>query len=129
METTKEEVTEKELSDMQSYLETTLSDDPAELTERLASLNVYLARSGYLLAVAKNKRDKAVNGVFSEYQKMILKMPATVANKFIDSCVEKENMNVNWLDRMNRTCVHQGDNIRTLVSFSKEQLRLTKSGY
>ena len=36
---------------------------------------------------------------------------------------------MNWLDRINRSLVHVGDNLRTQVSYAKEELRLTKSGY
>lgn len=38
------------------------------------------------------------------------------------TCAE-ENKIVNWLDRINRTCVHQSDNLRTQLSFEKEQIR------
>ena len=61
--------------------------------------------------------------------KAILKMPATIAMKFIASQTVTENYLVNWLDRINRTCTHQSDNIRTQISFAKEQMSLTRRGY
>ena len=43
----------KEIEEMQSFLEITASDNPKELIDRLTDINVYLARSGKLLADAK----------------------------------------------------------------------------
>lgn len=118
-----------ECKDIQGYLEVSLSDDPNELIERLTMLNTYLARSGMLLAEAKFLQDEGTAAVFAEHAKAILKMPATVATKFIASQCKDENYLVNWLERINRACVHQSDNLRTQVSFTKEQLKLTSRGY
>jgi len=119
----------KECSDMQAWLEEVPSDEPKEMTDRLSVLGVYMARSGNMLADAKYLQDKARSMVFVEHGKSILKMPATVSTKFIDSQVGEVNYLVNWLDRINRTCVHQSDSMRTLLSFMKEQLRLNNTGY
>ena len=56
-------------------------------------------------------------------------MPATIASKFITCQNADANYVVNWLDRLNRSLVHIGDNTRTQISFAKEELRLTKNGY
>ena len=114
---------------MQAWLELVPSDEPKEIADRLSILGVYMARSGNMLADAKYLQDQARAQVFAEHSKAILKMPATVSTKFIDSQVGEVNYLVNWLDRINRTCVHQSDSMRTLLSFSKEQLRLNKTGY
>ena len=118
-----------ECQQMQDYLEVCASDDANELVERLTYINVYMARSAKLLADAKLMQDKATVRVFAEHGKAIVKMPATIAAKFIGAMCEQENYLVNWLDRINRALVHQGDNIRTQVSFNKEQLKLTRNGY
>ena len=47
----------KEIEEMQSFLEITASDNPKELIDRLTDINVYLARSGKLLADAKAYQD------------------------------------------------------------------------
>ena len=47
------EALRKEAAEIQAYLEITISDDPSEMLERLATLNVYMARSGKMLADAK----------------------------------------------------------------------------
>ena len=123
-----EEIKE-ECERMQSYLEITTTDDTNELVGRLTDINVYLARSGFLLAEARLMQDKATQAVFSHYTDALVKMPSNTAKQFISSATADINYVVNWLDRLNRACVHQGDNLRTQISFSKEELKLTRSGY
>ncbi len=119
----------EELRGIQGFLETETSEDPNELIERLGMLNVYMARTGYLLAVAKADQDTATARVFDEFSGDILAMPATIGARFIASRCREENYYVNWIERINRACVHQGDNIRTQVSFAKENMRLINTPY
>ncbi len=121
----------QEAQEIQSFLESVPynNEDPNELAIRLTYLNNYMARSGKMLADAKMMQDSAVAAAYAEHTKSILKMPATIAQKFIASQTVNENYLVNWLDRINRTCTHQSDNIRTQISFAKEQMSLTRRGY
>ena len=121
----------QEAQEIQNFLESVSdnNDDPKELAFRLSYLNNYMARSGKMLADAKLMQDSAVAAAYAEHAKFILKMPATIALKFISSQTVSENYLVNWLDRINRTCTHQGDNIRTQISFAKEEMSLTRKGY
>lgn len=114
----------REAQEMQNFLESVPdnNDDPKELAFRLSYLNNYMARSGKMLADAKLMQDSAVAAAYAEHAKSILRMPATIALKFISSQTVSENYLVNWLDRINRTCTHQGDNIRTQISFAKEEI-------
>lgn len=120
-----------EAQEIQTFLESVPdnNDDPNELSTRLSYLNNYMARSGKMLADAKQMQDAAIAAAYAEHSKTILKMPATIAQKFIASQTVGENYLVNWLDRINRTCTHQSDNIRTQISFAKEQMSLTRKGY
>lgn len=120
-----------EAQEIQDFLESVPdnNEDPNELANRLSYLNNYMARSGKMLADAKQMQDLAIAAVYAEHSKAILKMPATVAMKFISSQTVDENYLVNWLDRINRACTHQSDNIRTQISFAKEQMSLTRRGY
>lgn len=118
-----------EAQEIQGYLEIEVSDDPNELKERIAKLLVLMARSGQMLADAKYVQDTKRSEIFGEHSKLILKMPATVSTRFIESQTGEVNYLVNWLDRINRSCVHQMEGSRTLLSFEKEQSRLTRSGY
>ena len=47
----------------------------------------------------------------------------------LDSIAEDEAFLVDRLDRLNSSCVHQLDALRTLLSYEKESLRLNKTGY
>ena len=114
---------------IQGFLEEDFDESPNALVERLGIINSYLAVSGKALADAKLIQDKQAQLIFAEELKSITKMPATIASKFITSQNADANYVVNWLDRLNRSLVHIGDNTRTQISFAKEELRLTKQGY
>lgn len=119
----------EELNNMQQYLEITVSDDPNEISERLSSIAVYMARTGYLLAEAKMELDQARVSAYSTHIGTFGKLPATVSKMFIESVTDQQNRLVNWVDRLNSACIHQGDILRTLLSFQKENLKLTRTGY
>lgn len=114
---------------IQEFLEQDVSDNPNDLVDRLGTINTFLATSGKALADAKLLQDSKVKELYKNHMNLITGLSATVATKFINAMTDKENYLVNWLDRINRTLVHSGDNIRTQVSFAKEELRLTKQGY
>lgn len=118
----------KESVEMQNYLEITASDNPDELIQRLSDLNVYMARSGNMLAVAKKWQDKTMASIFDKEQQRISHMPSTIANKFIVANCDDINYLATMLDRINRTATHQSENIRTQISFMKEDLKLQKTG-
>lgn len=119
----------EECNEMQSYLEERPSDDPNELTERLAMLSVYMARSGDMLAQAKFIQDELRSKVFEEKSYEISTLSPTIANKLIECKTGECNYLVNWLDRINRSCVHQADSLRTIFSYVKENLKMTRKGY
>ncbi|MDD4030090.1 MAG: hypothetical protein PHE07_01495 [Bacteroidales bacterium] len=119
----------EELENIQQYLEITVSDDPNEISERLSMIAVYMARTGFILAEAKMELDQARVSVFSSHVGTIGKLPATVSKMFIESVTDQQNRLVNWIDRLNSSCIHQGDILRTLLSFQKENLKLTRTGY
>jgi hypothetical protein len=119
----------EECKEMQSYLEQRPSDDPNELTDRLAMLSVYMARSGDMLAQAKFIQDDLRSKVFEEKSYEISTLSPTIANKLIECKTGECNYLVNWLDRINRSCVHQADSLRTIFSYVKENLKMTRKGY
>lgn len=119
----------KEIEEMQEFLEITTSDNPKELIQRLTDINVYMARSGKMLADAKAMQDTITAKVYDEHNEFLGRVPATVAMKFVSSQTATANRLVNWLDRINRTLVHAGDNIRTQISFAKQDMSLQRKGY
>ena len=120
---------QSECETMQEFLESRASDTPELMLERLTQINSYLARSGMLLADAKLIQDNERAALYLNNVDVIKKMPVSTAKAFIESQTGEINYYVNWLDRINRSLVHVGDNLRTQVSYAKEELRLTKNGY
>lgn len=116
-----------EAARIQVFAESCPTDDANVLVDRLNDLNHYLARTAVMLAEAKVIHDKAMLDSYLAYD--FEKMPASVVNKMVASMCGESNRLVNWVERLNRALVHIGENMRTQISFSKEQLKLTRSGY
>jgi len=116
----------EEANKMQSYLEIECSDNVAEVVERLRTLSIYLARSGSMLADAKRIYRRKVTSEIANTIIAIAKencLSAKAQNALVDSIAEDEAFLVDKLDRINSSCVHQIDALRSLLSFEREQLR------
>ena len=114
-----------ELEAIQQFLEISISEDMNEVEQRGNELTVYMARSGKLLADAKYHRDEKLNSAIVEELKKILQLAPSTANKYIDALTKEENYLVSWSERVNRTCTHQIDWCRTLISKAKEEMRVS----
>ena len=117
-----------ELEAIQQFLEISISEDMNEVEQRGNELTVYMARSGKLLADAKYHRDEKPNSAIVEELKKILQLAPSTANKYIDALTKEENYLVSWSERVNRTCTHQIDWCRTLISKAKEEMRVSSYG-
>ena len=117
-----------ELEAIQQFLEISISEDMNEVEQRGNELTVYMARSGKLLADAKYHRDEKLNSAIVEELKKILQLAPSTANKYIDALTKEENYLVSWSERVNRTCTHQIDWCRTLISKAKEEMRVSSYG-
>ena len=118
-----ETITECEV--IQKYLETTISESGEEAILRGNDLIVYMARTGYLLANAKKVYSEKIN---SELMKQLVKqyeelpmMSAKAINIIVDSFAKDEKYLVNLLDRLNASCTHQLEYMRTLISLHKQE--------
>lgn len=118
---------EKEADRIQQFAENCASDDVNVLVDKLNDLNHFLARTAVMLPEAKMIHDKAMLDTYLAYD--FEKMPASVVNKMVASMCGESSRLVTWVERLNRTLVHIGENMRTQISFNKEQLKLTRSGY
>lgn len=115
---------------MQRFLEEDIpTDNPNVLVNRLSTINTYLACSGKALADAKLLQDKEIVFIYQNNSNYILSLSPSIAKRYVESLASAENHLVNWIERINRTLVHIGDNVRTQISFAKEELRLSKQGY
>ena len=117
-----------ELEAIQQFLEISISEDMNEVEQRGNELTVNMARSGKLLADAKYHRDEKLNSAIVEELKKILQLAPSTANKYIDALTKEENYLVSWSERVNRTCTHQIDWCRTLISKAKEEMRVSSYG-
>lgn len=121
-----------EIETIQEYLEVTCSNNPEEIQERIAVIMPYMARSGEMLADAKRMLRKRKTSEISNTIIQIAKeqfLSAKVQNTLLESIAEDEAYLVDRLDRINAACTHQLDALRSLLSYEKENLRLTKTGY
>lgn len=111
-----------ELKNIQSDLEVEMSEDANEAQYRGNKLAVQMARTGKLLADAKIHRDRKLSSEVVENLKKVISLPASTANKFVDALCYDENHLVNWADRVNRSCTHQLDWVRTVISKAKAEM-------
>ncbi|MBQ7750314.1 MAG: hypothetical protein IJR77_03715 [Bacteroidales bacterium] len=115
----------KVIEEMEAFLKQVAPpDDPYVLTDRLSYLNAYMAWAGTLLGKAQEELRNAKKAVQVEHFASLCKMPATVQKDFVENMCAKEIAMVTVLDRLNAACTHQSDNIRTQVSFIKQQMAL-----
>jgi hypothetical protein len=122
----------KSVNEIQKYLEITTSTNPVELQERLVTLMPYMALSGEMLAEAKRFLRKKKSSEISKTIIAIAKeshLSATVQNALLESIAEDEHYLVDKIERLNRSCVHQIDALRSLLSYEREGLRLNQTGY
>lgn len=111
-----------ELKLIQGNLEVTMSEDANEAVVRGNELSVQIARTGKLLADAKYYRDTTLNrGVVAEMKNLIA-LPASSANKYIDTICKEDSYLVNWAERLNRACTHQLEWCRTVISKAKAEM-------
>lgn len=112
---------DKNSINIQTYLEITISDDPNEISDRGNNLSVYLARTSKMLADAKYHLDIAKKkSILMHTQKAL--SPSTLKD-LVNADTEYENYLVNLIERQNRTCVHQMDWCRTMISKLKEEMK------
>lgn len=114
----------KEAGDIQSLLECLNDSDINSMIGRLDQLGVYYARSGELLSEVVGMRDATIAKLFHDERSVIVGLSASLANKLVDSSAWEFNALVKWLDRINAACKHQCDNLRTMISYEKERMRL-----
>lgn len=122
----------EEARQISSYLQTTCQGNPQEIQQRIADTMVYVARTGEMLATAKQqlrrrKSEEIQNTIIAIAKENCLS--AKVQNALLDSIAEEEAFLVDTLDRLNAAATHQLDALHTLLSYEREGLRLNKTGY
>lgn len=112
----------KELKIIQSVIDIEMNEDIQEAVDRGNYCAAQLARTGKLLADAKIHRDRKLTSEVVANLKKVIVLPASTANKYVDAMCFDENYLVNWCERVNRSCTHQLDWCRTLISKAKAEM-------
>lgn len=122
----------EEAMQIQSYLEITCSENPDEVVERIKDIGVYRSRTGILLAEAKRmyrlKKASEITEKIVEIAKQGF-LSAKIQNALVESIAVDEAYLVDLLDRLNASCTHEQDALRSILSYEKELLRLNNTGY
>ena len=123
---------QEEAKQISDYLQITCQNNPQEIQQRIADTMVYVARTGEMLATAKQmlrrrKSEEIQNTIIAIARENCLS--AKVQNALLDSIAEEEALLVDTLDRLNAAATHQLDALRTLLSYEREGMRLNKTGY
>ena len=114
----------KEARNIQMALECMNNPNIEAMIERLDQLGVYYARSGELLSEVVGMRDAAVARLFHDEKETIISLSPSLATKLVNSSASELNALEKWLDRINASCKHQCDNLRNMISYEKERLKL-----
>ena len=117
----------QELTVIDTFLNITMSESADEAQQRGNDLNVYVARTGKLLADAKYWLNMAKNAEVIETLKITAKSASATAkavNALIDSICREEQYMVDWCERSNRTATHQLSWCVTVISKAKEEMKL-----
>lgn len=122
--TTKPDAIEAELAEMQEFLEMpSAGDQPEQMKERLNKLAQFMARSGKLKADAEwhysNLYQSSLMGAIKQMAEA--QMSTSTVNEYLKSVCKDYKVLVTWADRVNRSCVHQMDSLRTLISYAKQE--------
>ena len=112
----------KELKIIQSVIDVEMNEDIQEAVDRGNYCSAMMARTGKLLADAKIHRDRKLTSEVVANLKKVIALPASTANKYVDAMCFDENYLVNWCERVNRSCTHQLDWCRTLISKAKAEM-------
>lgn len=116
---------EREVDDIEGYLQEVPPDNPNLVIERGNELSVYIARTGKMLADAKYHQDAAlVDSIIYNLGKQA-GCPASILRQLVEASCKRQNLLVNSIERLNRAATHQLDWLRTVVSKAKEEMRLS----
>lgn len=116
----------REAAEVQAFLTLPPTEVADVLAERLGMCNVYIASTGRMLAEAKALLDSATVDAFEKFGGKVEKLGAQMGGKILLAFCKDESFLCNWIERENRALVHQADNLRTLISYAKENMRMSR---
>lgn len=116
-----------ELTNIDQFLNITMSEQADEAVQRGNDLAVYMARTGKLLADGKYWLNEAMRAEVMQTLRDTAKdskASAKAVNALIDSLCREERYLVDWCERCNRTATHQLAWCVTVISKAKEEMKI-----
>lgn len=117
----------KELISIDEFLNITQSENAEEAQERGNQLSTYMARSGKLHSDAKHHLNAVLKSDIMDVLRENAKksnVSHKATNMLIDCLCKDQRYLVDWAERINKSCTHQLDWCRTVISKAKEEMRL-----
>ena len=117
-----------ELTNIDSFLNITMSENAEEAVQRGNDLAVYIARTGKLLADSKYWLNEAMKSEIMQTLEVTAKnakATATAINALIGSLCREDRYLVDWCERCNRTATHQLSWCETVISKAKEEMKIS----
>lgn len=114
-------------TEIQAFIEAHYeADNPSAVVDRANVLESYMALSGKMLADAKYRLNEVMHGTFikSVQEAGRVNMSVSLTNKYIDSVCKDYQYLVDWCDRINRSCTHQLEFSRTIISKLKAEIQM-----
>ena len=112
---------DKQIKEIQEYINQELYNDAVSLQERLLKLSQYIGWVAELKSRAQEELEIAIGVQTTELVKGNYQW--AILNNLVKGNVAKENSRVVQLDRIGSAISHQIDAIRSVVSFAKEELK------
>jgi len=110
--------------EFQNKLQEPISTDDAEsCLVRITEVEIMMVESGKLLADAKFHQDTEQSKLKEILADLNANVSASTLNNYIKSRTINENYMVNWFERINRSSTHLCENLRTVISYRKEEMR------
>jgi hypothetical protein len=112
----------EEIIEIQLFLDAAYSDDLNAVTALGIEISNLMSRTGKLLADGKYFQDIAHKNAYHNELKERPALQPSILKELAKASCEYENYIVNTLDRLNSTCVHKLDFIRTLISKAVKEM-------
>lgn len=121
---------ENMLVEIQSFCEAHYdADNPNAVCDRAATLEAYMAITGKYFADAKyhyntRLKDDFVNAISKALEPNV---PKGSINEYVKSLCANERRIYEWAERLNKTCTHQIELSRSMISKLKNEQYLTRN--
>lgn len=110
----------EEYNKIYSFVSSTYDEAPHSIMDRMSMLNIYLARTGRMVAEADFLKDEKTQEVLSNIK--LLGFSPSIQKEWIKSSTKAENMLFKSVERLNAAIVHQLDVLRSQLSYLKTEI-------